>query len=342
MAHNLYYDQTANRHAMFSADTDAWHKLGKVTLGAQTAEQAAEMALLNFELIKVQMSFESMDLTQGMVPDKVALLRSDTGAYVATVGKDFGVVQPSKAFAFCDALVGTGQASYESAGLLGERGTRMWLLLRVPKADFTIGGQDEHRTYLAFAQGFDGSMLLSSYLTNVRIVCQNTLIASFSGACSRFATKHTKNVEARMDAAIDYFAQLADQTATTKQRLEFLLSRRVTRESLTAVLDRLFPIPAGKTERATRSANNIDAILRRFEANDNNAFPSQRGTAYNLLQAMTGYADHERGVRDTDGQGEAANRAESALFGSGQAFKSQALSVILEESETMPSMLTAV
>lgn len=70
-----------------------------------------------------------------------------------------------------------------------------------------------------------------------------------------------------------------------------------------------------------------------YESNDNNAFPEIRGTAYNLLNAVTEYTDHHSGVRQTErrsGMTQDQIRAENAMFGTGAALKEDALEIILE------------
>ena len=64
-----------------------------------------------------------------------------------------------------------------------------------------------------------------------------------------------------------------------------------------------------------------------------NAFPAIRGTAYNLLNAVTEYTDHYRTARITDArQGYSIEqaRAENAVIGTGERLKSSALAVIEE------------
>lgn len=69
-------------------------------------------------------------------------------------------------------------------------------------------------------------------------------------------------------------------------------------------------------------------MLELYEQNDGNRFKEQRGTAYNLLNAVTQFVDHERSTR---GNGVAVDvkRSESALFGSGEDLKTDALDAML-------------
>lgn len=81
-------------------------------------------------------------------------------------------------------------------------------------------------------------------------------------------------------------------------------------------------------------------MLELFESNDKNTIPEIRGTAYNMLNAVTEYADHYRTARITEGKQELTIeqvRAQSSVFGSGQKLKTEALTAILEETVDAPT-----
>ena len=62
-------------------------------------------------------------------------------------------------------------------------------------------------------------------------------------------------------------------------------------------MDKLFPQrkdEKGEKVDTTRRTNILRDILTLYDDNDGNAFPEQRGTAYNLLNSITNYVDHER------------------------------------------------
>ena len=92
-------------------------------------------------------------------------------------------------------------------------------------------------------------------------------------------------------------------------------------EHVEKLFDRLFPKKEKDGERVdtTRRINIISDILRQYELNDNNAFSEQRGTFYNLLNAVTEYTDHIS----------AENKPERAVLGSGDTKKSEAFDALM-------------
>lgn len=122
---------------------------------------------------------------------------------------------------------------------------------------------------------------------------------------------------------------------TMQERLMWLSRKKVTKPALESVMERIFPKKQveGKEEgeSSTRRDNVLAEILDIYDGNDGNAFPEQKGTAYNLLNAITNYTDHSRSTKGD-------MRAESALFGSGDKLKTNALQMILQEAEKMPDV----
>jgi len=253
-------------------------------------------------------------------------------------------MQFKPAFTFVDAIMGeAGGSHYESAGALG-RGNKFWALARVPKADFCITGtEDMHQLYLLFVSSHDGSVSTSCFLTDRRVVCENILNQAMrdSGG-NMFKIKHTTNGEKRLNAAKSIISGAVDDARDLEYKLNLLAMRKMTKDSFATVVDRLFP---GKEDSA-RHERTVQRISKLFEENDNNAIPQIEGSAYTLLNSITNFTDHERGIRITKekkyrGMTDSMLRAESAVFGSGNDLKSFALSVILEETKNNPPLIIA-
>ena len=309
----------------------AWHALGTVTAKYQTTDELLNDKGFQYVVFKSQLRdglgrpVDAWGTFRWNLADKVAG-RKDAATFLGAVGKDYAVIQHDEGFKSIDAVMNaTNGAHYETAGVLGN-GERVWAL-----ADLGFAakiGDDVQRGYLLFSTGHDGSMAHSYRLCFTRVVCQNTLGAALSEKTKGDLTiRHTKNAMGRLIDARKALDSMGDDVKRIEDRLNFLAGRKLNREAMGSILDRLFP----KREEAkvqTRRENILADVLKIYELNDGNAFPEQRGTAYNLLNAITNYTDHERSSKE-DG------RAESAMFGSGDALKTKAMEVIYESAKTL-------
>lgn len=332
MAHNIM--RRNGKDAMFCVgDRDsAWHRLGQRTNQVVTWAEAVELADLNWQVEKRQ-AYCRNPLGNVVPIPSFATFRIDDGAYLGTVGEGYTVIQNKDQFSFVDAfLEAANGAHYESAGALGN-GERIWCLARIPEADYQIDGGDKHKTFVMVANSHDGSLAYQVKLVDTRIVCQNTLTVAINekGACWRI--KHTANAKARLAEAVDMMQMVKREAVGLKGKMLRLADRKLTRESVEHILDRLFPAPKDEKANTTRRDNNVSAVLDLYASNDNNAFASVKGTAYNLFNAVTEYVDHQRTARGngSDPAKMQVARSESALFGSGERLKTQALTVIMEE-----------
>jgi phage/plasmid-like protein (TIGR03299 family) len=339
MAHDLAV--IGGKHAMFvvGAREDAWHKLGQRCESAVNWEQAMSLAKLDWGVVKTQNY--ARDPQGHVVPvSSYSIFRDVDGAELASnVGEGFTVKQNRECFQFVDELLqANGGAHYDSAGALGN-GATVWCAVRVPRADIVVNGEDKSESYLVFTTAHDGSMAHTAALSSVRVVCRNTLRQALSTNTGILRIKHTKNANARFEDAKRTMDGVVMDAERLQEKLQILATRRITRESITTVMDRLFPKPTEKDQNTTRRDNVLADVLRLYESNDNNAFPSIRGTGYNLLNAVTEYTDHYRSARITDArQGYSVEqaRAENAVIGTGERLKTQALDVILEATNGAP------
>jgi phage/plasmid-like protein (TIGR03299 family) len=332
MAHNIYRDSTGKDCMFVVGDRqDAWHLLGQRCNSAATWEQAVELAGLDWTVSK-QRNYARNLSGKVVETDSYTIFRSSDNAQLGTVGAGFEIKQNRECFQFVDTLLeANGGAHYDSAGALGN-GATIWCSVRVPRADFAIGA-DKHEMYLIFSTAHDGSMAHTVFLADVRPVCQNTLRAALASADGMFRVKHTKSANVRLENAKKLMTGVITDADILRQKLQTLANRRMTRESMVAVLNRLFPAPKEENASTTRRENVITEVLGLYSANDNGAFPEIAGSAYNMLNAVTEYADHYRSPRITtarNGMSVEQARAENAVTGTGDKLKSSALAIIDE------------
>jgi len=324
---------------------DAWHSLGQRTDTAVSWEECARLAGLDWEVIKQQNYARVPNgASNGLGGKPVAVngwtvFRATDGQELGQVGPDYTVLQNKDAFRFVDTLLeANGGSHYDSAGALG-KGERIWVAVRVPKADIAVAGQDKHESYLVFTTSHDGSMAHTVKLTSVRVVCQNTLQAALRGEGAFFRVKHTAQANARLARARELMTGVTVDAKILEDKLNQLANRSMTRETYMAVMDRLFPKPKEENASTGRRDNILEEITRLYESNDNGAFMDFKGTAYNLLNAVTEYTDHFRSARITEGRkGMSVERAraENAVAGTGDTLKAKALEVILETTAGNP------
>lgn len=342
MSHNL---ETVNGRVSMAYNSkygSPWHSLGTAVDGAMTAAQALELSAQDWEVMKRQLCTHSASGQVVEIP-AYGIFRDDNGAFLGTCGEDYQPIQNVYQFEAIDYLLESSNgAHYETAGVLG-RGERVWTLARIPEADITVAGIDKHESFLLACTSHDGSLAFTLKLTSTRVVCQNTLSMALSSNGALARVKHTKNALDRVEAAKRYMGMVTENARTLSEKLNVLASRKMTRETYKQIMDKLFPASRDENVSQTRRENILGDIIRLYESNDRNAIPSIRGTAYNLLNAVTEYTDHLRSSRvssDKSDLGYTAtkSRYESAIFGSGDTLKNKALDVILLDTAGNPTV----
>jgi phage/plasmid-like protein (TIGR03299 family) len=321
----------------------AWHKLGTTTEKYFSWKEALEHGGLDFDVFKSQLHDglgRTVDAYGVFRWDKSAQVAGDKSAaiFLGTVGQDYKVINHANGFNLIDALVRSNDgAHYETVGVLG-KGEVVWGLADL---GLTIKvGDDHQKPFLLFSTSHDGSRA-HDYRTCVeRVVCQNTLnVALGEKTKANFKIRHTTNAGDRIIEAHKTLTAIGDDIKSVEDKLNILAQRKANRESVTGLMDKLFPrkmdLEGVVQKDSTRRENIIGDILKIYELNDANVFPEQRGTLYNLLNAVTNYTDHER---STVGNGN--GRAESALFGSGDRLKGQAFEYLLTSAKTAEALPT--
>lgn len=332
--------------AAFTADEKAWWDIlgERVVKGQQEWKKAIKEAGLDWQVVKKPLFCKDLKQKVFELPDRVAIYRDVDNAYIGNVSKTFEVVQNDEGFQWVDTLLeAENGAHYESAGALGN-GAQIWLLAKVPFDINIAGTDDKSENFLLLSMAHDGSQALTAKLTSVRVVCWNTLQQALQGEGAVLRMKHTKNIHVRMDSAKAVWKGVEQTVKTLEEKLNTLASRRMTRESAKAIFDRLFPPrkgEKGEEVESKRRENTLSKIYQLYDSNDQNQIPEIRGTAYNLLNAVTEFTDHQRGVRVTKGREEQKLsddeiRKENAIFGGAAKFKEDALEVILEQTAGNP------
>jgi len=357
MAHNIYINANGEASAAFAKDQKGlpWHQLGQMVENAMTWQDAMVLAHLDWTVEKKSLFMKNpvwtpeSDPSVGKgfkVPNQFGIVRTDLAgkpeSVLGIVGNSYEPTQNIEIGGWVDrVLESIDGAHYEAAGVLG-RGERVWALARVP-FNASIGA-DKHETYLLFLNAHDGSMSNTIMLTDVRVVCQNTLNMALSHSTKNaIKVRHTAGAKERLDQVTnDIQTGLKQDVESLKLKFDKLITRKVTKQSFADTMTKLF---GEKWEESKNKSNQALEIAKLFKDNDKNAIPEQADTGMALVNAVTNYVDHARPSRVTSTSGYSTQkqaRADSAWVGSGATLKQTALDTVLEvvempESSTNPN-----
>lgn len=327
MSHNISTQNSISE--VFVAGKPAWHRLGTQVNNTVKWEQAMKYAHLNWTVSKHQLQLKGKDVPSW------GIVRDDNNKYLSTVGPEFTPIQNKECFSFVDNLLDIdNNAYYESAGALND-GQTIWCMAKLSK-DINIG-DDKLINYLLFVDYRVQGKSAIVKLCNTRVVCNNTLNVALKEKQDTLRLRHSRNISERMREA-KYLIQNADlEIKSLSEKLKFLAKKKVNKRDVGKVLKYIFP----NIEESKVQQNKAITIVENFENNDGDVFKEQRGTAYNLLNAVTNYVDHSATVRVQDNgelviereQLREQKRAESALFGQGDQLKAKTLDFILDTVE---------
>lgn len=304
MAHLIeeFQDGTA---AFFTNRQPAWHRLGTVTDGALTAEQALEVAHLDWHVHKTSDPIAAPITTDDGVhlihlDDKFLTYRQHpkTGEYQAlgVVGSQYQPIQNAEAFDFLNTLVDESGAHFETAGSLAG-GRRVFMSMKFPET-MQIGGQDPVDLYLLAWNSHDGLSAFNVIATPVRVVCQNTLTAGIRSAQASWSIRHTATATAKVQAARETLGLTFKYAEAFQKEAEALLAQEMKATEFTRFLESLVVMPKDATDRVKA---NVDATRDQISSlwtaptQDNGA-----GTRWGAWNAVTEWADWVKPVKGAD------------------------------------------
>lgn len=319
MAHMI--DMTTGAAAMAYVGQAPWHGLGAQLQPGASIEEWTAAARLGYEVLESPVMYESPAATElQRWPNRKVLHRSDTGAPLAVVSDGYHVVQPAQVMEFFRRLGELGGFELETAGALSD-GRRVWALARVAEAAEIVCG-DAVAPFVLFGTSYDGTMATVAKLTDIRVVCNNTIVRALDGEGGTVRVLHSEKFDAdavRLQLGI---------VANSWERF-LVQSRALAREPMSEVQADEFvkallePYHSSKLEiEQTKGYRRIMDLFANRQAIGSD-IPGVAGTRWAMLNAVTQMVDHERGRGPS-------TRLESAWFGTGAAMKLRAVDLLSE------------
>jgi len=342
MAHKI--DFSKGKAAFISFQEKAWHGLGEIMKDAISARDALQRAGLDFEVMRLPNIHTIPDVSrpgefiQIVSKESFFTLRTDVNKILGTrLGKDYHVLQNIDALDVVDEILQQGTATIETAGALDE-GRRVFICLKLNKG-LTVNGNDTIMQYLLVCTSHDGSLSTTVLLTNVRVVCANTLGAALSSAKGALKIRHTKNAKSKLGEAVRILKVVEESSELNLANYSKMAETKISPETMTAFFYNVFCTPE---QIAGLQANNPDMIktVSKNPALKDVADFAVRGigqqktligglnmwTAYN---AVTGYLT-KKGYANTN------DRAKSLLFGTSADYIKDAGTLALAPAKIQP------
>ena len=310
MAHEL----STNDHMVSTRNRTPWHGLGTVlpadTITAAAALEAAKLAWL--------VTPTPLHLPTGeVVAGHVANVRSDTSEVLSVSKASWTAVQNDRLLSIAEALAqiqpeGGYQPRIETAGSL-RNGRTVWALVNVNKGE--VAGS-AHLSYLLLSNSHVPSRAVRGTLTDVRVVCANTLGAT-EAAGSKLWVSHTKDVLTRIQAATELLGWATKASRMTFRAYEMLASVRMDADKAVQFFTKLLPETPGRV-------GQVEELVTLFRTGAGN----EGRTAFDALNAVTDYVDHSGKFRGTP-TASAEGRMLYATMGNGNGRKNEALKMLL-------------
>jgi phage/plasmid-like protein (TIGR03299 family) len=291
MAHNININN--GKASFFTVKEKAWHSLGQVLEACPTAEEAIIHAGLNYEVIKVP-NFALVNNEFIPTPGSFSTVRGDNNIILGDkIGKIYEIVQNREAFGFFDAIVGEGEAIYETAGALG-KGETIFITAKLP--GYISVKNDDIEKYLLLTMSHNGTGSIQAMFTPIRVVCNNTLNAALRGVGHKVSIRHTRNVTENLREAhkvLGIANKLSEELGTifnklSKVKVDSVLLKSYIEESIVPI-EMLNAIRKGKAEFTTNQIKTFESIQQYMVEGPGQDLITARGTMYGAYNAITGY-----------------------------------------------------
>lgn len=268
-----------------------WHGIGTVVQGCPTSDEAIKLAKLDWDVLQypVYANEDALHFADGNIrcDGYFANVRSDTEDVLGIVKGRYKVLQNREAFDFVDDIVGNGEVEvkYETAGSLFN-GRRVFLLTRLP--DMKVLG-DDVENYLFFTTTHDGSGSFMAGISNVRVVCNNTLQLAIRTAQRSWKCRHTESIQGKKQEAQQSLGLAVKYMAESKGLAEQMARKIINEEQFFRSLFGATHMTEKNNEALTLAIHDI------YHTKDDLA--NFRGTAWGMYNAVADFVSNGEPLR---------------------------------------------
>ena len=269
---------------MLSVKERPWHGIGSVIEDAPTSEDAIKMAKLDWKVKQYAIKANGITLD-----NYFANIRTDVNIPLGVVKGRYKIVQNIEAFDFVDGIVGNDEIEcrYETAGSLFN-GKRIFLLVKLPNKEL-LG--DDVENYLFFTNSHDGTSSLMAGISNVRVVCNNTLQMAIKGAKRTWSCRHTMNITEKKQQAKESLGLAVKYMDSMNDVAEKLYQIKIDEETF---FRNLF-------DKSNMAEKNKEEMVERIHLiyNEKDDLQNFKGTGWGMYNAIADYVSNTVPLRMT-------------------------------------------
>lgn len=293
MAHQINFNKKTKSYSFAAYGEPAWHGLGKIVNQAMTSEQAIKLANMDYTVKKGNIQYYDEEGMPVQVDGVYANYREDNGAFLGLVKSRYEIVQNVDAFGFFDAIIDSGEAIFHTAGVLGN-GERIFVLAKLPE-DFLIGGEAIQK-YILLTNSHDGNSSVIAGMTNIRVVCNNTLQAAMKGLTNKVSIGHVSGAKERLQQAHKVMGLASTYNQEVQEIFNRMADKKMTEGEYREFFESVFT-PEYKQEQeektiSTKLANMIDATTKFALTHNTQTTDESKGTLWGAYNAVSGYYNY--------------------------------------------------
>jgi phage/plasmid-like protein (TIGR03299 family) len=315
MAHNLNFDKRTGTYSFASFNEVAWHGLGQIVESAMTSEEAIKLANLDYEVDKGEVHFTNHEGIATLVKGFYSTYRTDNLEYLGMVRSRYEIVQNRDAFSFFDAIVDSGEAIYQTAGALNG-GSRIFLLAKLPE-DFYVGGEKIEK-YIMLTNSHDGSSSIIAGLTNIRVVCSNTLQAALKGLENKVSILHVGGAKDRLKEASKVMGIASKYSQEVSEIFNRMVDKKMSEGQYRKFFEKVLTPeyisvknPEDQKEASTRLKNMIESTTQFSMTHPTQITSETNGTLWGAYNGISGYFNYIKSYNNAE------DKFNTQLFGSG-------------------------
>lgn len=279
--------------ARFDNRKTYFDSIGSEIQNASSLENAIQLAGLDYTVEKQKIYTQQPIKEENgnsifvPIPDTFATVRTDTGAALGIVKKNYQILQNHEAFDFMDSVI-AGGAKFETAGTFKKNEAASFITCSTEPIKIL---DDEIAPYLLFMNSFDGTGSVRCMFTPIRIFCSNCLARAIKSAMNKIAIRHSTSMKERLESSKEILLQNTKYLEALKQEAEKLATTPFSKEAFEALARELFPSQETDSNLIKiRNEAMIEQLLLAYSQPDLQNF---NNTAYKVVQAVADFESHK-------------------------------------------------